>query len=351
MQDLVALFRQHLVSEKRASAHTVRAYLGDLEELFAHVRASRRPASDGPVELRELDTAACRSFLASLHGRNDPVTMARKLSTMRTFFRLLVRRRLVPASPVGALRGPKRAVRLPSFLGKEEAGLLLDARPAGEEEATGDRAPSPAEEARDLALFEVLYGAGLRISEACNLDLGDLAEDGEGALVTVRQGKGRKDRLVPLGAKAVAAVAAYQPLRAALLAGAKRVAPEDQHALFLTRRGRRLDPREARRRLARREAAVGVRPVSPHALRHSFATHLLGEGADLRAIQEMLGHASLRTTQRYAQVDIDHLMAVYDRAHPRATVGAKPQSAAPPPTRPAPAPVQRPAAVVKRSSR
>jgi integrase/recombinase XerC len=307
MEPLSELFRQHLETEKRCSANTTRAYLRDLEGFFAHVRAARA-ADTGPIAVPELDLTACRSYLASLHGKNDPVTVGRKLSSLRTFFRLLVRRKLATGSPVAALRGPKRARRLPAFLAKDETNRLLTSVPGA----------TPSEEARDQALFEVLYGAGLRISEACNLDVGDVTPDGSGARVGVRQGKGRKDRIVPLGGTAWRAIEAYLPFRAALL-NAEKSAP-DPHALFLTRRGRRLGPREARRRLTRREALVGVKRVSPHALRHSFATHLLGEGADLRSIQEMLGHASLRTTQRYAQVDIDHLMAVYDRAHPRAVL-------------------------------
>jgi len=307
MEPLVELFRQHLETEKRCSPNTVRAYLRDLDGFFAHVRAARTTAT-GPIAVAELDLTACRGYLASLHGKNDPVTVGRKLSSLRTFFRLLVRRKLATSSPVAALRGPKRARRLPAFLAKDETNRLLTTPQGG----------NPAEEARDQALFEVLYGAGLRISEACNLDVGDVTADGIGARVSVRQGKGRKDRIVPVGGAAWRAIEAYLPRRAALL-DAGRSAP-DPVALFLTRRGRRLGPREARRRLARREALVGVKRVSPHALRHSFATHLLGEGADLRSIQEMLGHASLRTTQRYAQVDIDHLMAVYDRAHPRAVL-------------------------------
>ncbi len=310
VEPLADLFRQHLVTEKRAPANTVRAYLADLDGLLRHARGLRPPGSQAsePVAPSDLDTIVCRSYLASLHGRNDPVTVGRKLSVLRTFFRLLVRRRLVARSPVGALRGPKRAQRLPSFLAKDEATRLLAP-------ASDAAQPQAAEEARDQALFEILYGSGLRVSEACNLDVGDVARDGSGARVTVRLGKGRKDRIVPAGSKAWRAIEAYLPRRAALVRGVGT-----SSALFLTRRGRRLGPRQARRQLARREARTGVRSVSPHALRHSFATHLLGEGADLRSIQEMLGHASLRTTQRYAQVDIDHLMAVYDRAHPRATL-------------------------------
>lgn len=315
---LLAVFQQHLASEKRVSPHTLRAYLNDVGELLAHAATARWGADADPARVQpaHLDALTCRSYLVNLHGRNDAATIGRKLSALRTFFRLLVRRKLIATSPVAGLRGPKRAHRLPAFLGKEDTSRLLDAR----QEPTDDDADDPLAAAlatRDQALFELLYGAGLRISEACNLDLGDLSWEASGGLLTVRQGKGGKDRIVPVGSKARAAVEAHLPLRAQLLTRAGRTPPAP-HALLLTRRGRRLDPREARRRLLRREVQADVARVSPHALRHSFATHLLGEGADLRSIQEMLGHASLRTTQRYAQVNIDHLMAVYDKAHPRA---------------------------------
>jgi integrase/recombinase XerC len=325
--DPLALLRQHLVSERRASPHTVRAYLKDAGDLLAHVRV-RLGLSDGgddpeaapdPVPLAALTVEACRDFLASLYGRNDAVTIARKLSSLRTFFRVLVRRRVLPANPMTGLRPPKRTKRLPPFLGKEETARLLDQPPPG---------LLPVIAARDQALFEILYGAGLRISEACNLDLGDVVADGAGALVTVRQGKRGKDRIVPVGAPAFRALQAYLPLREQLLSGAQPGAAASA-ALLLGHRGGRLDPRQARRQLRGRTIAAGTREASPHALRHSFATHLLGEGADLRAIQEMLGHASLRTTQRYAQVDVDHLMAVYDKAHPRATLPARAPVAAP----------------------
>ncbi len=308
MDQALAAFRQFLTAEKRASDHTVRAYLHDLGEFRAHAEATlgRPPALD------ELDVILCRSYLASLHGKNDAVTIGRKLSSLRAFFRLAVRRRLCTSSPVAALRAPKRAKRLPSFLGKEDVGRLLDGGTRDEELGTDECA-----QALEAALFEVIYGAGLRVSEACNLDLGDVEIDGTGAVVRVRQGKGRKDRIVPLGSKARQAYAAYLERRGERLARAGARA-EDAQALFLSVRGRRLGPRAVRRLLARRGLASGTPRVSPHALRHSFATHLLGEGADLRAIQEMLGHASLRTTQRYAHVDIDHLMAVYDKSHPRA---------------------------------
>ena len=304
MDDAIAAFRQFLTAEKRASEHTVRAYLHDVDELRTHATQvlGRTP------RLEELDVILCRSYLASLHGKNDAVTIGRKLSSLRAFFRLVVRRRLCKASPVAALRAPKRAKRLPRFLGKEDTTRLLDGgRGSGAED--GDVCGA----ALETALFEIIYGAGLRVSEACRLDVGDVELEGPGTMVHVRQGKGRKDRIVPLGQKARAAYQAYLELRHQRLTAAS-----EGHALFLTARGRRLGPREVRRMLARREVRSGAPQVSPHALRHSFATHLLGEGADLRAIQEMLGHASLRTTQRYAHVDVDHLMAVYDKAHPRA---------------------------------
>ena len=305
MQRALASFRDHLCSEKRASENTVRAYLHDVEELDTFARKLVGRA----VTPSELDPIVCRSYLASLHGRNDAVTIGRKLSSLRAFFRFLLRRRLIAASPVAALRAPKRARRLPTFLGKDDVTRLLDGGGV-----PGGKGADESARHRDEALFEVIYAAGLRVSEACNLNLEDLSSDRTSAEVKVRQGKGRKDRVVPIGRKALAAVAAYLPHRATWVAKAKRA---DRAALFVGANGRRLGPRTVRRLLASREVATGVRQASPHALRHSFATHLLGEGADLRAIQEMLGHASLQTTQRYAHVNIDHLMAVYDKAHPR----------------------------------
>jgi integrase/recombinase XerC len=311
MLKAVELFRQYLTSEKRASPHTLRAYLHDVAELEAF---ARQTAGQGALALSALDVQLCRSYLASLHGRNDAVTIGRKLSSLRAFFRLAVRRRLIGSSPVAGLRAPKRTRRLPSFLGKDDMVRLLDG--AAPDDTVAEEPAGQLLLGR--ALCEVLYGAGLRVSEACNLDLDDVEPEAASARVRVRMGKGRKDRIVPLGSKGWQAVQDYLPHRGAWLAagGGGAASP----ALFLTRRGRRLEPRGARRVLARREAATGVPAVSPHALRHSFATHLLGEGADLRSIQELLGHSSLRTTQRYAHVNIDHLMAVYDKAHPRSHI-------------------------------
>jgi len=365
--ELLEILRQHLVSEKRASPHTVRAYMATAREFLLHAapplddsrsKANAVSSADdfnariSAVQLRQLDTTTCRAYLAGLHGRNDSATIARKLSVLRTFFRLLIRGKYLAASPIAGLVAPKRSQKLPRFFGKTEADRLMQADypPArdpkvhpgvsslanatdlggavADPEEPGVAQTANVQTLRDSALFEMLYGAGLRISEACNLDLGDVAFENDGtATITVRQGKGGKDRLVPLGRTATSALQAYQGRRFELL----RATPNDQpakrvkgqaafegDALFVSPRGLRLSPRQARRNLYRREVNNQVPTLSPHALRHSFATHLLGEGADLRSIQELLGHASLRTTQRYAQVDIDHLMAVYDKAHPRA---------------------------------
>ena len=310
MKEAIERFDVHLRTERRASEHTTRAYLQDVREFETFVTSllGRSPTPG------EIDVIMCRSYLATLHGRNDAVTIGRKLSSLRAFFRVLVRRRVITTSPVAALRAPKRGKRLPKFLGKEDVGRLLDADlPVSE--STDKSTHSAADHLRDEALFETIYGSGLRVSEACGLDLDDVEAADTGALVKVRQGKGRKDRIVPLGGKAVAAIAAYSSARQAWLAAHPK---GDATALFINRLGRRLNPRAIRRLLLRRELATGVPIASPHALRHSFATHLLGEGADLRSIQEMLGHESIRTTQRYAHVNIDHLMAVYDKSHPRA---------------------------------
>ena len=253
----------------------------------------------------------CRAYLASLHGRNDAATIGRKLSSLRAFFKLSVRRRLVAGSPVAALRAPKRAKRLPSFLGKEDVGRLLDGRGARPD-------ATPEAVACERALFEVIYGAGLRVSEACNLDVDDVEREGahgtrQGAAGQGPQGSRRAVRLEGgRGARRL-----HGRTGTTLLA-ARRGRAGDGAALFVSARGRRLDPRVVRRMLVRRGQATGTPAISPHALRHSFATHLLGEGADLRGIQELLGHASVRTTQRYAHVNIDHLMSVYDKAHPKA---------------------------------
>ena len=257
----------------------------------------------------------CRSYLASLHGANDAVTIGRKLSSLRAFFRLAVRRRLVTSSPVAALRAPKRAKRLPSFLGKEDVGRLLDG------DGPRARTPAPDQLALERALFEVIYGAGLRVSEACGLDVGDIEVDGaRRATCASARARGARIASCRSAARRARRSTPTSAQRTNRLAAARRPGGRTAAAALFVTPARRCGSGRAPCAgcSTRREQLTGTPRVSPHALRHSFATHLLGEGADLRAIQEMLGHASLRTTQRYAHVDIDHLMAVYDKAHPRA---------------------------------
>jgi integrase/recombinase XerC len=241
-----------------------------------------------------------RAYAAHLQGRYAPAGAARRLAALRAFFRFGVRRGWLPASPAAGLRGPRRRRRLPAVPRAEEAAAAVEAPPAGTPLGL-----------RDRALLELLYGSGLRVGEACALDLGCL-EPG-GALLRVR-GKGGRERLVPVSGCATQALAAY------LAAGRPRLAgPESGPALLLGARGRRLDPRSARAAVHRAGGAAGLRAgLHPHALRHAFATHLLDGGADLRAVQEMLGHARLSTTQVYTHLTRRRLRTAYDGAHPRA---------------------------------
>ncbi|MBI5479386.1 MAG: tyrosine-type recombinase/integrase [Deltaproteobacteria bacterium] len=313
MDEYVARFERYLTGERRASPHTVRAYLGDLAE-FVRFAEGRLARAGRPFAPASLDVPLLRSYLASLFGNHEPASIGRKLASVRSFCRYLVRLGVIEDSPARLVKSPKQKKPLPQVLPVDDVFRLCD-RPA-------DRAPagSPAAAAvaRDHAIVELLYGGGLRVSECVGLDRDDLErhDGGAGALVRVRGGKGRKDRIVPIGSKAVAAVAEYLAVRPALRD--PRTGRQHDRALFLNQRGGRLTPRSMARHLLRDEIKSGVRAASPHALRHSFATHLLDGGADLRSIQELLGHQSLATTQRYTHVSIDHLMDVYDRAHPHA---------------------------------
>lgn len=290
-------FLDHLTQERGASPHTVRAYEGDLRR-FAEFLGGEGGLLDGRV-----DRPAVRRFLGELHARGyQRSSIARTLASLRTFYEYFVREGRIAANPVRPVPTPRRDRKLPRFLEEEDVRRLLEEGPADGFGAL-----------RDRALLEVLYGGGLRVSEAVGLDLGDL-DLAEGA-ARVR-GKGGKERLAPLGSAAARALAAYLPERAARLEALGRVGEE---ALFLNKNGGRLDVRSVRRLLRRRADAAGIRTrVTPHTLRHSFATHLLNRGADLRAVQELLGHEDLATTQIYTHVTVHRLKEVYDRTHPRA---------------------------------
>jgi integrase/recombinase XerC len=291
-------FIEHLRSQVRSSPQTVRAYAGDLEELVAFLSEKYRPGWR-PTP-KGIDLLAVRAFVGYLHDRGvSRPTIARKVAAVRSFFRFLVREGRLKTSPVAELRAPKQPKRLPRAASVEEVIAILEApdasRPAG---------------VRDRALLELLYASGLRVSELTGLDLQDLDLGGR----TVRvHGKGDKERMVPFGSKAEKALREWLTVSAAM----RGTRGED--AVFLNLRGGRLTDRSVRRLLDRYVRQVALaRSLSPHVLRHSFATHLLESGADLRTIQELLGHTSLSTTQKYTKVSLDHLLEVYDRTHPRA---------------------------------
>ncbi len=290
-------FVAHLRTERRASPHTVKAYLGDLSQYAAYLADAGQPVVPS-------SPALVRAFLARASGGAGATSLGRKLSAIRTLYRYLLREGLAAANPARSVSGPKRPKRLPEVLPEEEVAALVES----------PRLAAPLE-LRDRAFLELLYASGLRVSELTGLDRAsiDLGE----RLVRVL-GKRRKERIVPLGTTAAEAVRRYLDEARPVLATGRDHATA-REALFLNYRGGRLSPRSVARRLDRWVLASGLpRHVHPHVLRHCFATHLLGNGADLRGIQELLGHASLSTTQRYTHLDWKRLAAVYDAAHPRA---------------------------------
>ncbi|MGH9450546.1 MAG: tyrosine recombinase XerC [Terriglobia bacterium] len=303
MDDLIEQFIQYLGSERNLSPHTLRNYGSDLLQFRDFLR-NRLP--DEPPKIEAAGSVEIRDFLAFLAERKrQKVSVARKLAALRSFFKYLCREGAVAANPATVVSTPKIARKLPRIMTEEETNDFLD-RLAAEAEAGGFAL------ARDRAILEWLYASGLRVSELAGLDVASLRV-GDGVVLV--RGKGRKERIVPFGSKARNALINYLPARERLLASRKSSNP----ALFLNARGRRLTDRSIHRIVGKYARLFGpsVR-VSPHSLRHAFASHLLAEGADLRSIQEMLGHASLSTTQKYTQVSIRQLMDVYDKTHPKA---------------------------------
>ncbi len=292
----VTRFVAHLETELRASAHTRRAYLTDLAQYAAFLAEQGAPVVPS-------SPALVRAFVARAAGTAAAASLGRKLSTLRSFYGFLVREGLAPGNPARAVTSPRRPKPLPQVLPEEEVAALVDA----------PRALQGPLALRDRAFLELLYASGLRVSELTGLDVEhlDLAQ----GLVRVL-GKRNKERIVPFGS------AAADALRRWLAEGRPALAATpgaSASAVFLNHRGGRLTARSVARRISLWVLAAGLpRHVHPHVLRHSFATHLLGNGADLRGIQELLGHASLSTTQRYTHLDWKRLAEVYDRAHPRA---------------------------------
>ncbi len=315
LDELLAKFVVHLAAEKRASPNTVSAYKRDLEALLAFV-AARSEANGTRASLAKrgaaaLDVYVLRAWLGEIARSLEPSSVARKIASVRTFCRWMKRQGFTKQNPAELLASPKVRRELPTFLSADDAGAVME---APDEDTVMSKRAQAAVALRDRALLELLYGAGLRVSEACGLDVGMLSLSERSARVL---GKGRKERIVPLGRKAADALSEWLAVKAELAHPKTRAL--DPHAVFVSTRGRRLGPRAAQL-LVRRYGLVGAgrADLHPHALRHTCATHLLDGGADLRSIQEMLGHASLSTTQRYTHVSISHLLAVYDAAHPLA---------------------------------
>ncbi len=307
LQNLIDEFVAALASEKGYSPHTCRAYRKNIEEFrdYAGGRLSGRKSAEdredtGALSVEQIDPLMIRGYLGFLHKRNKKVTIARKLSALRSFFRHLIKTGRLSESPAELILTPKQDRTIPVYLPVDDMFRLLDAIET--DSLLG---------ARNRALFEILYSAGIRVSELAGLDAADVDLPSRTIRVT---GKGNKQRMVPIGKKAAESVRRYRET----LFGEAGIAPEDEGALFRNNRGGRLTARSIARILETIARRIGIHiPVSPHALRHSFATHLLDAGADLRVVQELLGHKSLSTTQKYTHVSIDRLMETYDKAHPR----------------------------------
>jgi integrase/recombinase XerC len=301
-------FRRHLEAERGLSPHTVRAYLGDVTSLLEHAAAA------GAIAPADLGIGALRAWLAGQHGSgHSRATLARRAAAVRTFTAFAHARGLLATDPGPLLGMPRIPRRLPEVLRQDQVAAVLDV-PGAPMAARPGGTPSRQDAAlvlRDTAIVELLYASGIRVGELCGLDIGDL--DTERRTVRVL-GKGNRERTVPVGIPAVQAVDAWARSGRPFL-----VTPASAHALFLWARGKRLDPRAARRVVHARLAAVPGTPDSgPHGRRHAAATHLLEGGADLRSVQEILGHASLTSTQIYTHVTVERLQSAYRQAHPRA---------------------------------
>jgi integrase/recombinase XerC len=292
-EDLCHAFLQALEVQLRLSRHTLAAYGRDLAKLRGYCDGQ------GIGAWRDLTPSGIREHIAIRH--RDHVgsrTLQRELSAMRRFFRFLIKRGEISQNPAESLRAPKAPRRLPSLLDADQMLGFLEIKTEGDLEI------------RDLAMWELFYSSGLRLSELTGLDLSDL--DLESGLLLVRQGKGRKSRQVPIGRYAARALQSWLGVRA-------NFRNDCPTAVFLSGRGGRISPRAVQARMERWRRKLGLQtPVHPHMLRHSFASHLLESSGDLRAVQELLGHANLSTTQAYTHLDFQHLAEVYDRAHPRA---------------------------------
>ena len=295
LHNSIADFLRSLGTERKASAHTLRAYASDLRRFATYV---------GPeTGWKEIDHLHIRGFLSQLYEEGlSKTSVARSLAAVRSLFKWLAREGIVASSPARLVSTPRLSKNLPRIPTVEELNTVLDADVPGSS-AFGER---------DRLIFELLYGCGIRNSELVGIDLDDI--HGSSGVILVK-GKGKKQRFVPLGESCNQALGIYLPLRSGIISRAGK----KTRALLVNSRGGRLTTRSVGRIVKQVAVASGLSPdVHPHTLRHAFGTHLLEEGADLRSIQELLGHERLSTTQRYTQLSIKHIMEVYDRTHPRA---------------------------------
>ena len=303
MEDAIRAFVTFLEVERGASRETIRGYRSDLRQFLSYA-GTLRPAAASALTPQEVDPLTIRGYLAWLDRKKEKkASLARKLAALRSFFRFMTREGLAGQNPAAEVRTPKQPQYLPRVLTKDDANALMEF-PEGDDLSAR----------RDRAILETLYSTGARVSELVGMNVEDLnRSDG---LVRLR-GKGRKERIVPIGTVALEALREYHAsLRPSAIS--HQLSARSDTPVFTNNRGGRLTARSVERIVEKYSRRLRGGSVSPHALRHSFATHLLDEGADLRAIQEMLGHASLATTQKYTHLATDHLLEVYDRAHPRA---------------------------------
>ncbi len=301
------MFEEYLKLEKNLSPHTVKAYMSDICQFNSFLAVKARD-----VKIGEIDHLAVRGYIGSLYKKEKKSSIGRKLSSIRSFFDFMIKKGYLENNPARMVSIPKPEKVLPSFISVDEAFALMD-KPKG---------PSVTS-LRDRAILETLYSCGLRVSELVGLDMDNI--NLRDSILRVI-GKGNKERIVPIGEKAVRAIEEYLKVRGQVVKGSRgRVDylessnPRTLEPLFINLRGGRLTQRSVERFLKKYTAGIASgKKVTPHSLRHTFATHLLDNGADLRGIQEMLGHASLSTTQKYTHLSMERLMDVYDRTHPKA---------------------------------
>ena len=300
-------FLEHLRTQRNVSPHTLRCYESDLRQFYLYLTTAPDGNERPAPEIGDIDNLTIREFLGALYEKhNKKSSAARKLATLRSFLKYLTAHDVIKTSPARAVTSPKKELHLPDYMTLDAMEELME---------TPDINTSAG--VRDLAILELLYGSGLRVSELVGLDLEDISINDRLARVL---GKGQKERIVPFGRKAAAALENYLAKRPALAAKEQSVRPEDKNALFLNlKRGQRLTVRSIGNIVDRYVTLLAKKlKAHPHTLRHTFATHMLDSGADLRAIQELLGHESLSTTQIYTHVSVDQLLRVYQACHPRA---------------------------------